>query len=412
MSILYLLVFLFVVFCFINDFKKSLIIYAPFKLVFHNYICLYDLGQYITLDLAISLVVFFLYIKKYGMNFSVPNYLKIAGIIYCISSIIYGCNPRFAINLVLYEPITAVMYVFMLYKIVNNKSDLLLIINSLVVVALILCFDGVIDIVFKYNPIISIEQMAAGEHFWHSENDITRAGMDRTTSFMPHSISMGSLAALLMGTFMIIYLKFSEFRKNRMLLLSLLLLPIIIVFSNSRTPLLTFVCFLPLLFTFKVSMNTKLLMIMGGLVCLYMFFDYFVWMYNSIFNESKVEVAGSDTDLRQRQLELAIFYFLKEPIFGMGNQFQILNFENANDAAGMESVWFQLLYLQGIVGTGSYIVMLISGIRSAWVNNKQFLFFVMAWIAAITFSSQVGLSIFLFMLVILICEKSNLLNKR
>ena len=42
MSILYSIIFFFVLLCFINDFKKSLIIYAPFKLVFHNYICLYD----------------------------------------------------------------------------------------------------------------------------------------------------------------------------------------------------------------------------------------------------------------------------------------------------------------------------------------------------------------------------------
>lgn len=412
MSILYLLIFLFVVFCFINDFNKSLIIYAPYKLVFHSYICLYDSGQYITLDLAISLVVLILYLLKYSLRFTVHKHVKIAGIIYCVSCLIYGINPRFTINLILYEPISAILYTFMLYTTISNKNELLLLVKNLAIVSLILCIDGLIDIVFGINPIISIEKLASGGHFWHSENDVTRAGMDRTTSFMPHSISMGSLAALLLGTFLILFLKFKDFANEKYLKYSLLLLPLIIVFSNSRTPLLTFVCFLPLIITAKVGTKSKILIIICGLICFILFFDYFVWMYNSIFHEDEVDVAGSNSKLRQHQLELAVFYFLKEPVFGMGNQFQILNFENESEAAGMESVWFQLLYLQGIVGTGSYIIMLISGIKSAWINDRQFILFVLAWIAAITFSSQVGLSIFLFLLVILICEKSYLLEKK
>ena len=411
MSILYLILFVIISILFVKDFKRTLILYAPFKLIFHNSIFLYDASQGITLDLLISFVALIVYISKYGWHIAnVSRILRVALVIYTISLIIYGINPKFALfRIVLYEPITAVCYILMLYSVLTNRKDIIMLLKAFCLVACILVIDGMIDIITGVNPIIEIEKSQAGERFIHSPNETMRAGMKRTTSFMPHSISMGVLAALLWGIFAILYLQSKSVQRKKLILFCLITLPLIVIFSNSRTPLITIVCFVPLILSRKVSKWKKFLLLLIAIACLFTFSNYFQWMYDSVFNEEKIDVGGSTTDLRSRQFELALFYFSKEPLLGMGNDFRILKFESVNDAAGMESVWFQLLYLQGIVGTGAYIFLILAGFVRIIKSNKKFTCFVLAWIAAITFSSQVGLSIYMFLIGVLFAEKSYLL---
>lgn len=411
MSYLYLILFVTISVLFIRDFKRTLILYAPFKLMFHSSIFLYDASQGLTLDLLISFVALIVYINRFGWRIAnVSKMLHTALVVYTISLVIYGINPKFALfRIVLYEPITAVCYALMLYSVLTTKKDLIMLLKAFCFVGCILVVDGMIDITTGINPIIEIEKSQAGERFIHSDNEMMRAGMKRTTSFMPHSISMGVLAALLWGIFAILYLQFKSVQRKKLILFCLITLPLIVIFSNSRTPLITIACFVPLILSRKVSKWKKILLLLIAIACLFTFSNYFQWMYDSVFNEEKIDVSGSTTDLRSRQLELALFYFSKEPLLGMGNDFQILNFESVNDAAGMESVWFQLLYLQGIIGTGAYIFLIIAGLIRVIKSNRNFICFVLAWIAAITFSSQVGLSIYMFLIGVLFAEKSHLL---
>lgn len=411
MSIIYLIIFILVVSCFAINFKRTLIIYAPFKFILHNTICLYDSGQYISLDLAICIMALFIFISKYHLKLiKEPKYLTFACSLYCLSTFIFGCNPRLALNILLYEPITAIAYFLMLSSLIESKKDLLLLIKSSCIVSLILCLDAFIDYTINFNPIIYIEKTQAREHFWYSANDVARAGMSRTTSFMPHSIAMGTLAALLFGIFSILYIQFDIIRNKKLVLLNLICLPLVVILSNSRTPIITILCFIPLLLSPRVSKKTRLLFFTIIGIAFFAFKDYFMWMYNSIFNEDKVEVAGSTTTLRESQWEIALYYFLNNPLLGMGNEFIIGNFENEKDVMGMESVWFPLLYQQGLVGLVGYISFILAGLISVLKSNWMFITYVIAWIAAITFSSQVGISIFLFAFGILISNKSYLLK--
>ena len=414
MSILYFALFLLLAYFFQKNFEKTLICYAPFKLIVHKGIYLFDSAFAINLDLAITSFAFLIFIiNRYKYRkIRLPNTLVVTSIIFVLGEFIAGMNPRFVPNIFFYEPVCSILYLYMLFKIIRYPKQIKLLIRYLIIVAFILVFDALFDVLTGYNPITALEESQAGPRFWVSHNDIMRAGISRTTSFMPHSIAMGTVASLIWGLLLALLLKYpSYYTSNTKVIYAILLLPLCVIFANSRTSILISLCFLPLLFSRKVFFTRRLFLILIVIsICFFFFQDYFDWFYNSIFNESKVEVAGSSTDLRKRQLEVALFYFSKKPIFGQGADFNVLLFESEKDVMGMESLWFQLLMFQGLVGLCTYLQFFVVTAYHSLYTNKIFILFTVAWLVSVTLSSQVGVSILLYGLIFLINYKIHIFN--
>ena len=219
---------------------------------------------------------------------------------------------------------------------------------------------------------------------------------------------MGSIAVFIWSIIIVILFRFPKYLNvNRgVFLLVLIGLPVCMLFANSRTTILTVLCFAPLFLKRDFMFSKKGFILLVGLV-VFAFANstYFEWMYNSIFNEKSVEVSGSTTDLRERQFAIALFYFLQNPLLGKGVDFDVLDYENKNDAMGMESVWFILFMLRGLVGVVTYVYLILTGLVSFLKYNKIFWLFTLAWLVNITFSSQEGVSMFLYCIFILLSYK-------
>ena len=412
MSFLYLLIFLLIASSFLWNFNKTLLVYAPFKLILHSNIYLYDANFALNLDMAISSFAFILFLIKGNRIKGIPSYISYAFVLYCVSWFVYGLYPRFAPNAFFYEPITSILYVMMLFSSVYDKQSIKILLYSFIVVASILVIDALIDVIFGVNLITQITSSQGGGRYWISENDIQRAGMQRTTSFMPHSIAMGTLAALLWGMFVLVYSKFPQYiPSSKMTKFLLSTLPFCVLFANSRTSICVFICFFLLFLNFKQIFTKKSLGLLLIVICLFILFpQYLIWMYNSIFHESEVNVAGSTMDLRERQSDIAITYFFKNPILGNGIDFDLLRYEKKDDVMGMESLWFDLMYHRGLMGLIPYVVLMITGFYVMWRTNRWFTLFFFAWIISITMSSQVSISSFLFVFMIFLSYKIKIIN--
>ena len=416
MSLLYLFILFVTLFFLERNFDKTIIGYAPFKLMLHRGILLYDGSMVIILDMVISAFVLLLYMTRRNKyrDSTIPNFIVLGGLIFCIGEFIHGLNPRFALNIFFYEPIATFTYAYVLFKIIRNKEQLSQLIKGFMIVGAILIIDAVIDVTTGYNIITEIEKTQGGNRFWISENDVNRAGMARTTSFMPHSIAMGNIAVFIWGIVVTIMLRCPEYIKTKKSLLYFVLigLPVCMLFANSRTTILTAICFAPFFLKKKMifsKMGMVLFIAVLGIIAIN--YSYFEWMYNSIFNESSVDVSGSTTDLRERQFDIALYYFLENPLTGKGVDFNVLDYENQYDAMGMESVWFILFMLKGLVGVVSYVYFILTGFVSFLKYNKTFWLFTLAWLVSITFSSQEGVSLFLYCIFILMSYKIYTLNE-
>lgn len=409
-SIVYFFIFLIVVFSLNRNFEKTIIYYAPFKLILHRYIFLYDGSFAIILDMAISLIALMLYVsksKKYRDSY-IPGFIVFGGLIFCIGSFIHGLNPRFALNIFFYEPIATFSYVYMLFKVIRSEYQLSDLIKGFIIVGAILIFDAAIDVIFHYNVITELEKSQGGDRLWISQNDVNRAGMIRTTSFMPHSIAMGTIAVFIWAIVVIVFFRYPRYLlvNKKLLYLVIVGLPVCMLLANSRTTILTALCFTPLFFKRNFIFSKKGLALLIGLFALVIAnSSYFEWMYNSIFHEDSVNVAGSTTDLRERQFEIAIYYFLDNPLLGQGVDFNVLDYEKKENAMGMESVWFMIFMLEGLVGVVCYVYLILTGLFSFLKFNKIFWMFTIAWLINITFSSQEGVSMFLYCIFILLSYK-------
>ena len=410
MSILYLFIFLFVTISLLRDFDKTVVYYAPFKLMLHSNILLYDASFAVNLDMAISTVAFLVFLTKSARykNLHIPGFIMWGAIVFCMGVFVHGMNPRFAFNIFFYEPICTFAFAYVLFKIVRTKKQLSELIKGFMIVGVVLIFDAVIDVIFGYNIITEIEKAQGGDRLWISDNDVNRAGMIRTTSFMPHSIAMGTIAVFIWAVVIVIMFRFPKYLNvNRGLLFLIVIgLPVCMMFANSRTTILTALCFTPLFLKRDFLFSEKGLVLLIGLVVLVVANStYFEWMYNSIFNEKSVDVSGSTTDLRERQLAIAMYYFLQNPLTGKGVDFDVLDYENQSDAMGMESVWFILFMLRGLVGVVTYVYFILTGLVSFLKYNKIFCLFTLAWLVNITFSSQEGVSMYLYCIFILLSYK-------
>ena len=416
MSILYFIIFLFVSYHFKKNFERTLICYAPFKLIFHSGIYLVDSFIAVNLDLAISLVALLCYYRfqKFYLNVKIPSYLLFCWFVFCVGKFIYGSYFRFVPNEFFYEPVTSIAYGFMLFKVVQRDDQIVLLIKYFICVSLILFADAVVDVVLGINPIIEIEKFQAGSRFWVSSNTVMRAGMARTTSFMGHSIAMGTIAVFLWGILVLIYVKCHKYvYDHKLFLFCIAILPICMLFANSRTTMLMALCFLLLFVERKTIFDFQGVLVLLALLCVcFVANDYLDWIYNSIFHESSVDVQGSSSDLRERQWEVAFYYFMKSPIWGQGIDFDVLRYEEERNVMGMESLWFQLFMRQGLVGVISYCVFLLGGLVCFWKTNKAFCTFFVAWVVSITFSSQVSVSTFLYVVAILLSYKIKILNMK
>ncbi len=410
MSILYFFIFLLVAFSLLRDFDKTVVYYAPFKLILHRGICIYDASFEVIFDMLISIVAFLVFFTRSARykKSDIPKFIMWGAIAFCVGVFVHGMHPRFAFNIFFYEPIATFSYVYVLFKVVRTKNQLSKLIKGFMIVGAILIFDAVLDVIFDFNIITEIEKTQQGDNLWISDNDVNRAGMIRTTSFMPHSIAMGTIAVFIWGIVIVMMLRFPKYLNfNRSLLyLTVVGLPVCMLFANSRTTILTALCFAPFFLKRSIMFSRKGFILLVGLVALvFANSTYFEWMYNSIFNESSVEVGGSTTDLRDRQLAIAMFYFFQNPLTGMGVDFNVLDYENKYDAMGMESVWFTLFMLQGLVGVVTYVYFIFTGFVSFFKYNKSFWVFTLAWLVNITLSSQEGVSMFLYCIFILLSYK-------
>ena len=417
MAYLYLIVLIILIFRFRRNFEATLIAYAPFKLVFHRGIELVDIPgiPVINLDLVITIVAFFFFSKRKFLysNQSIPNFIKIGCVIYCIGCFVYGSFHRFVPQIFFYEPITVFLYFYMLMKVIGSGEQLRNLIKGFIIVGAVLCIDAFVDVLTGHNIIIEIEQLQAGPHFWLSENDVFRAGMTRTTSFMGHSIAMGTIASLIWGILMISYFKTVQYiNVNKLFIFVVCALPMCMLLANSRTTIFTVLCFTPLFLNSKaIFSKSGIFLFVAIILTISLNYEYVEWLYNSVFHEDKTAIGGSTTDLRERQFDIAMYYFLQNPILGTGIDFDVLAYEDEKDVMGMESVWLQLFMYQGLVGVVAYVWLLLTGLISFFKYNIHYIWFSLAWVVSITFSSQVSVSMFLYVIAIIISYKTYCFKK-
>lgn len=391
MTLLYILFFIWVLFI-LFDFKKAVLCYAPFKILFY-----YDvrLTAALPFDMAIILLIafcFFVKRKEYSkLHFPFTRGYMVYAIIYSIGCII----PVFMINRIPSTVISILLYSYIYFQCLRNIRDVKLAAAVYMLFSLFLVGNGMLELFTHKCPVddwIRSMPFIDKEHAWDTDFDELRFGLPRIKSFMPFSITYGVACAILLS--LPFYLVFENFRKSLLMrllvLMSLVFLLIGVITSASRSPILGIVVLLSYLFLDKELFKrykTKILLLL-------LLIAVFMWPFiydniMSILNPKAADaIGGSSMDMRIGQYSIAFDYMMQSPLFGLGKETQI------NDILffGGESIWLPLMINNGILGVFGYIYLYYAIVKNTKVSGSRYLHIVTAsWLVMNTATSLMGL---------------------
>lgn len=391
MTLLYILFFIWVLFI-LFDFKKAVLCYAPFKILFY-----YDvrLTAALPFDMAIILLIafcFFVKRKEYSkLHFPFTKGYMVYAIIYSIGCII----PVFMINRIPSTVISILLYSYIYFQCLRNIRDVKLAAAVYMLFSLFLVGNGMLELFTHKCPVddwIRSMPFIDKEHAWDTDFDELRFGLPRIKSFMPFSITYGVACAILLS--LPFYLVFENFRKSLLMRLlvpmSLVFLLIGVITSASRSPILGIVVLLSYLFLEKELFKrykTKILLLL-------LLIAVFIWPFiydniMSILNPKAADaIGGSSMDMRIGQYSIAFDYMMQSPLFGLGKETQITDIL----FFGGESIWLPLMINNGILGVFGYIYLYYAIVKNTKVSGSRYLHIVTAsWLVMNTATSLMGL---------------------
>lgn len=391
MTLLYILFFIWVLFI-LFDFKKAVLCYAPFKILFY-----YDvrLTAALPFDMAIILLIafcFFVKRKEYSkLHFPFTRGYMVYAIIYSIGCII----PVFMINRIPSTVISILLYSYIYFQCLRNIRDVKLAAAVYMLFSLFLVGNGMLELFTHKCPVddwIRSMPLIDKEHAWDTDFEELRFGLPRIKSFMPFSITYGVACAILLS--LPFYLVFENFRKSLLMRLlvpmSLVFLLIGVITSASRSPILGIVVLLSYLFLDKELFKrykTKILLLL-------LLIAVFMWPFiydniMSILNPKAADaIGGSSMDMRTVQYSIAFDYMMQSPLFGLGKETQITDIL----FFGGESIWLPLMINNGILGVFGYIYLYYAIVKNTKVSGSRYLHIVTAsWLVMNTATSLMGL---------------------
>lgn len=382
----------------ICDFKKTILIFAPFKFLFINSVLLF--GN-VSFENAISLIIFIVFFFKYKQCCKLSRYpLKYSLILLVLSESLAAIigEPNYISIPLKFCRLYGFCLVF--FYLLETKEDIKIVLESLSIFVIILVGNGLVELILDMNPIGDIlASELRDDAFFIDRTDYGSRGM-RVHSFLPHSICFGNVCAIFL--FLYCFIKTHEMENSDKLYFIILLLILGIIMANSRTPLLALMLYaIPFLFN-KKMLKYRLLLIMVVIIAGPFIIDKMYNMLDSMFNpDTRQDVGGSSMEMRLEQLEMSFFLIKDKLLLGNGFSFDFTIF---SEMRGAESIWFNLLMYQGIFGCVAYIFMFIESIKRALKTEvaKFLIFLCLGYLLQQSATYNAGLDDFLYYFVYLL----------
>lgn len=310
--------FVLIVLILLWDFKKGVLLYAPFKLFFNINVRL----GIITFDFAVSAIVLILFIiniqNKKINKFPLKTGFMLYGFLYCLTCFYPDFVPNYIPRVVLVVLLYGYVYYYSLSSINHVKFALM----CYALFGIIMCLNGLLQPIFGINPLDDFIQSLSDTEQQHIfiDNKLERMGQIRYRSFIPHAISYGVSCVVILFLLFWGYMNLKlNFRSRTFLITSIVLLMTGIIICGSRTPILGFLPLSFLLITGDIKLNNKQWIYISLLVIilLYISGDYIIYSIKSIFDENLAkEARGSTLTLRYNQYALAWNWFKENIWFG------------------------------------------------------------------------------------------------
>lgn len=286
---------------------------------------------------------------------------------YCISVFngVFNIGSLLSVLEIVIIPISSY---FAILKISKFWNFLLL---NIFLYTIVILSVGFVELNSGYNPIILwLQSVNIGDYSAEQREGYIRFGMYRCQSLMvwcsTYGVACGFTAMLLL------LLNYYKRFKQSLLVVLMSLLLLFGMFSCGTRSVYIAIGIVLLSYIFLAAFKFKYLL--GVLLMLFCVYNLFPDFFNQIllsFTDTS-SVGGSDTQLRQDQLNVALREFSNSPFIGNGAG-RCAYLVNKNiGLLGAESFLFWTLIDRGLMGLGCSLILLFSTIR--YLAKQNFLF--------------------------------------
>lgn len=391
MQYLFLLIFLYFL---LKDFRKGVVIYAPFKLFFYEG---FKLGP-TSFDIVLSIIVCVIFIVKKRKIITEKFPWKKSFLILLLSGIVFSFYPSSYIGEFLRQVFCIYGYGFVFFCSLSDENIISAFLKSSTLFAILLAGNGFFQLVTDQNLLGNFH-----DSFYNAEikdNSLIRFGnFSRIRSFCSHSISYGVECAVFLMVFLYVYFGYKKEYFAKSMFFAIIFCIVGIVTSGSRTPLLGFlIMILPLVTKLRQISGSQKLIVTFTIICFCALFgSYVIEMMNSIINPDKTSVEGSNTTGRLEQFAYSIFLVQNNWLLGYGNV-NIMDMKGFDYSIlyGAESIWMVTILQKGIIGVLAYAYFYVDVFKHLPKKNKAlFVFFVLGWLLIDSATSLMGINMFL-----------------
>jgi hypothetical protein len=375
--------------------EETIVVLAPLSVFLSMFVVPYlslSTVSFLDVIVCVSIGVF---VFKYGIDplLKFPFFLCVVmvGISYYFSNQ-YGYEKHWVMSMT--KLLTSYVYPVVIFGCLNTKKRLHLYVKSMIVFAVLLVVYALFELVTNSNPIIEIgtkcslfmDNVAYGEGM--------RFGVKRLQSFLHLFGAFGYTCSSIFLVLLYVRIYFpSEIDVPDFLLYILLgLLVVCILCTGTRSVYLAFVVGLGIFYKqFKKYAMLVLAVMPIALIVLSMS-SFMMDIVGSFTDTQRVE--GSNTDMREDQLGVTLYYWLQNPIFGNGPSYTFTTVKALDPAIlGAESIWFVLLIEYGLFGCLAFLVTIIQPVRYLIKRNlKPISFIVLMFFVNKSLSSVPGIS--------------------
>lgn len=283
--------------------------------------------------------------------------------------------------------------------------------NIVLLIAFIISIYGVIEAITRKN--LYLDLMERLGYFPYDNIIEIRYGLKRTFSIFFMHITNGVVSIGLF--FILLYARQKNIlKKNKSVIIVLILLTVNIFATGARSVIISFFILL-LSFYDKKWLKPRNILVIVCFSCIIFYYlgSYFDEIFDSIVNTDKIN--GSNSDMRDNQLSISLFYWFKSFVYGNGIGFIGKVMHNDIDIAGAESVWFPIMVERGLIGILVCLMLFIgSFIYCIKKDEKSMCFYVLSLFVLYTMTSvpnvEVSNALF-FILVATIINKYNTVSK-
>jgi hypothetical protein len=402
MQYLVVLVFLFAL---LYDYKRAVMLLVPLHLVL--LMLVFPGTPFSNFDVVAALVTFLAPFKlsqdEKALMKSYPFWFGSFLMLFSIAGTSLLIEPHWPTALMTFNA----YYIFplILWMCIETKEELMFLLKVIAFFAIAMGLYCLFEMASASNPYIRYLISSGLGNVSVLDYDKFRFGIKRCQGFLSTPAPTGLFFGLILSSYYWIADKFSVDMKKALLLLFPLCAVGVLITGTRSVIAATCVALIGVVAHEIIKPRYIFIKIVGVIVVLALSASFLMEVVGSFINTDQTAVSGSNTDMRQEQLLISLFYWANSPIWGNGSGF-IWHYVQEVDKGiyGAESIWFQILVDFGAVGAFAYMACIFNAIVSLWKKHFVWVFLPLGFLVGKTLSTVIGIEmsvLFLFSIILL-----------